>query len=178
MAEITGLSRLDCDPPLWFLSVYGQRVQFTSQQLTQQPKFQLRCLEAVNRVPQTLKQGDWIALLNRLLENLEVVEVPPEAGRHGAFVDLLESFCATRFQARTYDELALGKPMTEGEYHLFRLGDLQRFLQEERYTEYNRAELVSALRDLGGEPRTLRVAGSQRRVWAVPRFDAPTGTPF
>lgn len=171
-ARIGGLSKLNTEPPLWFLDVEGVRIELTTKQLQNQYQFQSRVMDAANKMPPLMKAQDWSALINELMTNLTVIDSPRDGSTSGHFEDLVEEFCAGRFQARNMDEILLGKPYTEGDYTLFRLSDLMRFLKESRFDEYGRNQAVSRLKDMRAEPRVVRLAGTQKRVWAIPAFEA------
>lgn len=174
MPTLGSLAKQDSDPAVWFLDVDGARIELTTDELMNQAAFQKRVLLTTNRVPPRMKEAEWTALLNVMLENLTVLEAPRDASTAGHFEDLLETFCTSRFQARAKDELLMGKPWTDEGKTYLRLKDLMQFLSEQRFTDYSRAQVAARLKERDGEPVFFNLKGRGVRAWAIPAFDQPT----
>ena len=119
MPSISALSKYASDPPLWFVDVDGHRLELTTEELQQQPKFQVVCMNKVNVMPPTLKKQEWENLLNGLLremvETQAITEAPEDTSSDGRFYDLLEEFCTHLQTAMDREEVLMGRPWTNEE---------------------------------------------------------------
>ena len=80
--------------------------------------------------------------IRTLLDHVEIVEAPDDASPTGQLMNIVEEFCLSQAQARTREELLLGKPFTEDNITHFRSSDLLKFLQQRRFTDINTASKV------------------------------------
>ena len=184
--QISALSKYNSEPPLWFLDVNGKRIELETDHLFTQSMFQKSCLERINIVPPTLKQNDWVVLLNSLLKEMveleQIHEAPEDTTITGRFTDLVEEFTTHLQQAMDKDEILLGRPWTNDEDAMvyFRIKDLEAHLKRNNFTGLTAPKMAQRLRELGGEPTPLFLKGRSTRCWRVPRFnrqDSPFETP-
>lgn len=179
---LLGLTRIDTVPPTWIVDVEGYRIELRStEDLISQEKFRRACVEKMNLLPTKIKPPAWDRLIQRLLEKVEVIEAPEDAGPEGQFMYLVEQFCADRAQARDREELLIGKPWTDGGMVYFRSGDLMKFLDHNRFREVSNAkEAWSILRKNGADNKQFNVKGKCVKTWCLPVFarqDEPFGVP-
>jgi hypothetical protein len=174
--RIASLSKYNSDPPLWFLNVDGNRVELTTEELQQQAKFQIVCMNKINVAPPTLKKAEWEALLNSLLremvESQAIQQAPEDTSKHGRFMDLLEEFCTHMQSSMERDEILLGRPWTDEEENLtyFRLKDLEAYLVRNKAVDFTSVKIAQRLRELGGEPLPVLLKKRTTRVWRIPAF--------
>jgi hypothetical protein len=90
--EFGQLYKFDTIPPSWALEVDGQRVDLTTEQLSNQRLFRLRCMEVINKAPAVLKKGVWEKLIASKLQTLEIESVPQDASTAGQIANLMESY--------------------------------------------------------------------------------------
>lgn len=193
MPSVSGLSKLDTNPPIWFLSIGAdnQRIELTTEALQNQLRFQAACMEQANIMPQRMKDANWQQLIQSLLDQVEIIHLPEDASPEGQFYDLLEQFVSdTRAAARTKDEILLGKPWTDAEQNrvYFRMGDLQTFLDRNKFKEYKRQQIANKVRErcrkagmVDNDMHTFfNIKGRGVNVWCVPAeatqsegFDTP-----
>ena len=180
--SITALSKYARDPPLWFLDVEGHRIELTSEELQQQHKFQIVCMNKINIAPPTMKKGDWETLLNSLLrqmvETQAITEAPEDTSNEGRFMDLLEEFCTHVQSAMDREEILMGRPWTNDEENMtyFRMKDLEAFLVRNRFVCMTTPKIAQRLRTMNGSPQAITIKGRTLRLWRVPAFqkqDAP-----
>jgi len=170
------LTKLDTKPPTWFIDVEGgSRLELTTEQLQNPRFFQLVCMETLNMVPAIPKKEVWDALMQKLMENVSVVEVSDDMSPAGQFMEQLERFCTGRVQAKTQDELLLGKPWLNGERHYFRISDLVAFLDRNRFKHDGVKWLFKVLRDNKGKADffIVKMGDTKKKgfnVWSVPEF--------
>lgn len=164
------LSKLDTDEPLWFLVVDGVTLELTTEELTNQGRFQRKCLEKLNIFPGRVKENTWNNLINGLLEDVEVIPAPDDVGFNAQFVELLETFCTQRSSAENRDQIILKRPWLDEDTGriYFRLMDLCGFLAREKFTGYTRTQVAARLRELGGDRHQITVKGINTKVFWVP----------
>lgn len=179
---IAALSKYASDPPLWFLDVEGKRIELTTEELQQQHKFQVVCMNKINVAPPTMKKEQWERLLNALLkemvESQAITEAPEDTSNEGRFYDLLEEFCTHMQSALEKDELLMGRPWTDEEEGMtyFRLKDLESYLVRQRFTFMTSPKIAQRLRDMEGSPVSVTIKSRTVRLWRIPSFkrqDAP-----
>ncbi len=171
------LTKLNSDPPIWFIDVEGVRMECTADDLLNQSRFRRICLERVNKLPPMLKQQDWDKLIRDRLNDVEIIETPKDASPEGQFIEHLHTFL-TRSEAKTRDELMLGKPFwdTESGQVFFRSVDLIRYLDQMHFREYNERKVWSKLREGGAIHKQFQMKGKCVQTWAIPQFDRQTET--
>lgn len=172
--EITSISKVDTKPPMWFIDVSGRRVECTTDELSNYPSFQKRCLDDLNHYFRVMTRDSWARVVNEALEDLTLIEAPPEVGHQGAFVEYLEDFLTNRRRGKRREDLFGGRPYEDAEQgrHYFRLRDLCKHLERENYREEGkvptRNRVARRIADLGGEAEFINIGGRGVRAWWVP----------
>jgi hypothetical protein len=175
MPVITGLTKFDSRPPIWFADIEGGgRLELTTEDLQNQLRFQKSCMDALNSMPATMKPSIWNTMISALLEKVNIVEAPPEASPVGQLMLHLETFCTSRAQAKSKDELLLGKPFLEESRHYFRLNDFTQYLDRLHFRLFNPAQVASVLRDTGGEHKFFNLKGRGINCFSYPEFKRQT----
>ncbi len=170
------LTKLDTKPPTWFIDIEGgSRLELTTEQLQNPRLFQLVCMEALNMVPSIPNKASWDAMIQKLMENVSVVEVSEDMNPVGQFMEQVERFCTGRVQAKTQDEILLGKPWLNGERHHFRVSDMVAFLERNRFKYDGIKWIFKVLRDHGGLHAfmVINMGGGKKKgvnVWSMPEF--------
>ena len=175
---LSGLTVVESEPPVWFLDVNGMRLELSTKQLQMQVEFQRACMEQIYKMPAKMKEGDWRDLIDVMLDSATRISVPEELTQKGQFLELLEQFCAGRFQAHSPEELITGKPWTEDGITYFKLGALQEFLKRSNFLVYTGGQITERLKELNsGRVSDKRYSfmddqGKQIaiRVWFVPEM--------
>ena len=168
--EFSALTKLETDPPVWFLDVGDARMELQTEELQIQTKFQKKCMNSLNHMPPLVKQSVWQENIERLMTNLIKIPVSDDGSLAGQFEAFLQEFCTDRAQALNRDELLLRKPWTEDGITWFRLKDLQDYLTRNKFTYFNTGQLVQALRNLKGNSEKYNLKGRTVRVWGVPAY--------
>ena len=149
----------------------GGRLELETDDLLNQNRFQRKCMDSLNKIPQKVKENVWRQIIQQLLDALTIVEAPKESSTEGHFLELLENFCTER-PARERDELLLHKPWTDEGKTYFRLGDLMEYLHRHNFKDYQRNKLTSKLKQLHGEPHFFNIKGRGVNVWYIEEFKA------
>ena len=169
----SNLTKQNSDPPIWFLDVEGGRLELETEELLNQTKFQRKCMDSLNIIPPKVRDNVWRTIIQQLLDNLTIIEVPQDASTEGHFNELLETFCTER-PARERDELLLGKPWSDKTRTYFRLADLMDFLHRKNFRDYPRNKLTAKLKNMGGEAHFFNIKGKGVNVWHIPEFQVQT----
>ena len=167
----SNLTKQNSDPPIWFLDVEGGRLELETEELLNQTRFQRKCMDSLNIIPPKVRDATWRQIIQQLLDNLTIIEVPKDASTEGHFNELLETFCTER-PARERDELLLGKPWSDKGRTYFRLADLMDFLHRKNFRDYPRNKLTAKLKNLGGESHFFNIKGKGANVWHISEFEA------
>jgi hypothetical protein len=167
---ISGIAKLDTDPPIWFISVEEQRLEVSTDTLQNYQKFHAVCMDRLNRCFTSLKQTDWLAVLSEAMRDVHLIESPPEVGRTGVFAEMLEEFLTNRQRGTTKEDILRGRPWEDEEEgrHYFQLKDLAKFLLREGDKTTTRGQMTSAIRKMGGDSKFINIKSTGRNVWWVP----------
>lgn len=173
MPALTGLTKYNTTPPLWFMDIEGGgRLELSTDDMQNQLRFQRRCMDSLNMMPPQIVKNKWTAIMQNLLESVTVIEAPVDASPQGQLTEHLEQFCTGKAAARARDELLLGKPWTSDGRHHFRLRDLLTYLDHQRFRGLATNKITSILKEMGGEHHFYNLKGKGVNCWSVPEFAA------
>lgn len=178
---VSGLSKLDTEPPLWFLDIEDRRIELTTKQLRDYREFQLICMEQLTVTYMPMKTDTWLEIVGGAMESALIIEAPPEMSIGGHFMELLEDFCTDRHRGEKKEDLWLGKPWFDEESgrHYFRLSDLMKHLEREGFKHWGRNALGQRIENMGGGKHFFNVKGRGVNVFWVPgNFSAPPDVPL
>lgn len=175
---ITQLSKLETEPPIWFVEIDSQRIEASTEQLQNYILFHRLCIDRLHKSFAILKTPDWFSLLNAAMENMIVIEAPSDVAMGGRFHEMMEEFLTNRARGQVKEDLLSGRPWEDeaDHRHYFRLQDLQKFLRREDERGLTRGQITQKIRDMGGADRGLRVKEKFVNCWWVPS-SAVTPTP-
>lgn len=166
----TSLTKIDINPPSWILGVNDVRIQVkNTEDLMNQSRLATYIFNQVHTHMHTIKKYAWEELMQGLLEKLEVISAPEDAGAEGQFLFLVEQFCSERAAARIRDEIILGKPWIENGRVYFRSVDLLKYLDQNRFREVSTSrEAWAIIRQHGAGNHQFNVKGKCVKVWFLP----------
>ena len=165
---IENLTKINVDPPLWFVDINSVRVELSTDHLYAQHLFAKLCIDKVNKLPKRLRNPAWEKFIAKLLADVRVVDAPSDASPLGQFEIHLENFCIGRAQARTKEEMLLGKVWVEDERMFFRSQDLILYLQQQKFKDFTQQKIWSVLESMGGSKKQFNVHGRCLRAWSIP----------
>lgn len=175
--SLTGMTKYDTVPPVWFLDVDGcGRIELTTDAIHNQGLFQKRCLEVLNKFPPVVGRQEWQSTIQGLLDAVTVIEAPEDSTPVGQLKEHLERFCTGRAQAKSKDEILMGKPWTDGGRTFFRLSDLMTYLERQHFREFRVHAVSSVLKEMGGNHASTKLKGKGVSLWDVPAFESMSGS--
>lgn len=150
--RISGLSKLESDPPLWFMDIEDQRIELNTTDLQDYRKFQHVCMERLTIFYMPLRADTWAAIVGDAMQNAVSIEASPDMSIMGHFRELLESFCMDRHRGERWEDIVQGRPFFDSETgkHWFRLRDLIAHLERDGFKFWGRNKVGQVVTDLGG----------------------------
>jgi len=151
--EISGLSKLESDPPIWFLDIEGHRVELGTKELQEYRLFQKACMEQITVFYMPMRADTWASMIGSSMEHAVIIEAPREMSIQGHFLEQLESFCRDRHRGQRWQDVHDGRPFLEEEtnLHWFRLRDFSSHLEREGFREWGRNKIGKEVKSLGGQ---------------------------
>lgn len=149
---ISGMSKLESDPPLWFVDIEGERVELSTDDLADYRRFQKICMNRLTTTFLPMGAKEWLAMVGDAMSTAVRLEAPVDASLSGHFMELLEEFLTNRHAGTAIEDLFLGKPWEDPSTgrHYFRLRDLMDFLKRENFVIWGRNTVSQRIRELGG----------------------------
>lgn len=175
--EISGLSVLETEPPLWFMDIGEERIELTTDQMLNFRQFQFVCVEKLHQVMTHLKQETWSRMLGRAMASVSRIEVAEDTTELGAFREIVEEFCTNRTRGSRPEDMFSKRAFyseEEGRFY-FRIQDLQKMV-DRNGMKMGRNLIASRLRDLGGDKKFFNVKGKGVNCWYIPH-DQVAATP-
>lgn len=183
---IEALSKLDTDPPLWFVDIPGAHISMTTEELVNYRKFHTLCVARANPPVafKLLRDDVWMSILNEALQKVEIIAASPDIGTAAVFHELLEEFLTNRTRGERKEDLLRGAPWENEEEgrHYFPIKDLERFMNRQG-SKMHRNEITTRIReDYEGGRKQMNIKGlANINVWWVmsnkigraPELDTP-----
>lgn len=167
--DMSALTKIDGDPPIWILNVDGSRVELSTDGLISQTRFQRDCVSQINKLPATVNQRAWQTRIQMLLDNLTIVEVPPDATLKGEFEDLLHSFCSERAKGAEREDILQGVAVWLEQRVFFQVKDIKKHLSVNDFNHYSSSRITLRLQNQHAEKMFWRVKGKGVHVWSLPQ---------
>jgi hypothetical protein len=168
--EILGLSKLESEPPVWFVDIPGHRIPMTTDDLQNYRRFHKLCMATANVCYKMINEPVWFSIVGEAMQNVDPIPAPEDISVAGVFLEMLETFLTNRMRGKQKEDLLRGAPWEdeEAQRHYFQLAPLEKFLQREGVRDINRPMLKYRINALGGKNRQMNIKGRNRFVWWVP----------
>jgi len=171
--QIQHISKLNSEPPLWFVDVEGAKIPMSTEDLQNYHRFHRLCMEYVHKSFAIISQNVWFGVLNDVMQNLEILETPDDLAPGSQFTELLETFLTNRQRGRVIEDLAQGRPWEDEENgrHYFKLSSLQKILDRDGMKDLakHRGRITSLIRKMGGAHHGINIKGiGYRSLWWIP----------
>lgn len=180
---ITGLTKLNTEPAIWFVDVEGVKLAMSTEELQQYQKFHRLCMEHTHKTFAMLTQPVWFSMLNDAMQGMSIEDAPADIGVGGQFKELLEQFLTNRQKGQDEEDLLSGRPWEseEDKRHYFPLSSLGKFLEREGMKNMKRGDVTQRIKKMDGRHHFRIIKGKGRNLWSVPSdiFDQvdESGTP-
>ena len=174
--RITGISKLNTEPPIWFINIGEIRLEATTEQLQQYTKLHQLVMEKGDVCFRAMKQADWLVLLgDAMKQEVTLIEVPEEVSITGQFKELLYEFLTDRQTADDKEELIRGLPWSDPDTNrvYFKLRALQEFLDKSGFKNFSRGKIVNRIKEAGGDRMGMNLKGGYINVWFLPLNKLP-----
>jgi hypothetical protein len=189
MPELNTLSKINSNPPQWFLNVGGKRIELKTEQLHNPNLFAIAVLDQANVVSPIPKAKDWREVyLTPLMMSLEEIQ-PLESLNHNNQLEyLLYDFTVHRAQARTKEDILNKSAWTDEEgFCHFRLDDFYGFAKRNNW-EVDKVRTANSIKQLAifvdevrtkiknQTPRLIKIKSMEKydvEVSQVPYEEAP-----
>ena len=172
--QLTGISKLNTEPPIWFVDVEGVRIAASTEELQTYNKFHRLLMENTHKSFAIMSQNVWYGVLNDVMtNNITVIPAPDDVGVAGHFLEVLRSFLTDRSRATDKEGLITGRPWEDEEHgrHYFQLTALQKFLEREGMKELakHRGQITTRVEKMGGGHHGMMIKKwGFRNFWWVP----------
>jgi len=167
--QMSSLTKIDGDPPIWLLDVDGNRLELSTDGLISQTRFQRDCVAQINKLPIAVSQRAWQTRIQLLLDNLTIVEVPPDATIKGEFEDLLSQFCTDRAKGTEREDVLQGVAVWLEDKVFFQVKDIKKHLTVNDFNHYTSNKITLRLQGLEAEKMFWRVKNKGVHVWSLPQ---------
>lgn len=174
--EVSSLTKLCTEPPIWTVQVNGRRIQVETADLLMQERFRRKCFEALNILPKKMKASAWEALINELTQTIHVIDdVPKDLSQEermvGFILEFIQSCSVTddRSALRSNHRRIYLDDSTTTPYGWFKSQRLFEFLERKRYNIMPENKVYSVMRRrLGCKHKGFNVNGSYVNCWGIP----------
>lgn len=167
-SNVTGIIKIDGDPPIFIVTIDGKPVETSTEGVHNQAIFQKACIRQLNMYPPTVNNRAWQTRMQNLLDNVVVVPVAPDATSEGEFKDLLTQFCTDRAKGNDMEDLLSGISVWLPDGIYFQLKDLKKHLQANDFKEFTGPKMSLVLKKLGGEEGIVTVGEKTLNIWKFP----------
>jgi hypothetical protein len=168
MPVFGSLTKLNTSPPIWFIEIQGGgRMELTTDDLQQPTKFQKRCMDVLNIMPKCMKRNEWEETVQRLIAEVQVIDVPPDSSSEGQLLEHILAFCTSRLQGKMLDDLLLSRPVLHSGRIYFRMKDLMLYLDRKKVWEFKVNKVASILREHTGKHHFLNMRGQGVNCWSI-----------
>lgn len=167
-STITGILKIDGDPPIFIVTIDGKPVETNTEGVHSQAVFQRHCIRQINMFPPTVNSRAWETRMQNLLDNVVVVPVPPDVTSEGEFKGLLEQFCTERAKGLEFEDVLNGISVWKEDGIYFQLKDLKKHLQSQEFKDFTGPKMSLVMKKLGGEECVIEANGKSLNAWRVP----------
>lgn len=167
--RVARLRKIDTRPAIYYLAVKDQDVRLSVDDLYAFSRMARQSIEQANVAPPAMKQPDWYAHVQGLLEDVEVIAAPREASNAGMTQEMALNWIYDGPLGEDRTDLLRGRRLAFRDQLVFRADALLGWLNQRLHSgALDAHELYELLRPLGLESIVLKVAGRPVRVWAMP----------
>lgn len=183
MMEITGLTQVLTEPPVWYVRLAGldQPIKVSTEQLDSPRKMKTAILGQAGRAVYPMKDKEWGIMLANALKELLREEAPEDASESGTIRLRLHDFlkkAGDDISGKDRNHIAHGQPvvMTDPEtgelWVYFRGMAFVEHLRRTRASQLPTHQIWEALRNLNVETCIRKIGGREYSLWRI-RYETP-----
>lgn len=164
--------KIDTDPVAFIWDVNGARLELGVDELMDQRRFHKRCIEELSIWPRIIKAGLWQTTVQERLDRATTIKPPDDATPKGQFFAHVDAFLNGRAQAKSVDEITMGRPFHDAENRrvCFRSVDLLNYLLQRKF-KFSERQVFLWLRDVSVGRSFVNVKGRGINFWFIPEMD-------
>lgn len=185
MPNISDLKIYDMEPPIWEMKINGVVVNLTTAQFYNYQDFAKTVMEKLLIMIPPMKSKDWLNVLAGLMNKVERVETPDDAGTPGVIKKHLKDFLSKADLSNNGKDSGDRQMILRGIPVVQRLGiqgvngrnvvflgtDFISYLKRAKSESIQGSMLWGAMKNFGVDHTRIRIAGRITSVWAVPIDD-------
>lgn len=156
------------DEPLWILEVGGKRIEITHAELHDRAAFNRAISARANVLPQYLSAARWNGMIGKWIAMANTVPMPEDASPTGQLWEHIEHYALETGDAKSRDEIFMGKPYREEGNVYFRGQDLFKYLDTRRVQYISKQKVHSLIKTKGGGSVFWNVRGKGVNMWFMP----------
>ena len=167
MPELDTLSKINSNPPQWFLNIDGKRAELKTEQLHNPNLFAIAVLDQANIVAPIPKAKDWREVyLKPLMNKLEEIEPLESLNPMNQIENLLYDFTVHRAVARTKDDILNKAAWTDEGFTYFRMDDFFAFAKRNNWEldKTKTGNLMKRLKDIFVEELRMTLKNQTPRI--------------
>ena len=150
MPALETLSKMNSNPPQWFLNVAGKRVELKTEQLHNPNLFAIAVLDQANVISPIPKAKDWREIyLKPLMLSLQETEPLESLNPRNQIENLLYDYTVHRSRARTKEDILNKTAWTDEGFTYFRMEDFYAFAKRNNW-EMDKIKTGNLIKQLKG----------------------------
>jgi hypothetical protein len=171
---IEHLTKINSDPPTWYVTIEGTKIQIEdTETLIQFQKFKVFCMEKLNILPFAVKTEIWDAAIRELLQRVEIQEAPEYLTDKGMVTAWVQDFCETRMVGATdFEDILKDKVYYNPELqaYFFKPALFYKYVIQKSPTKPMSKNKLFAIitHDLGGTKTVRKIKGKSEEVFKIP----------
>tara|TARA_R110002096_G_scaffold203430_10_gene388586 strand:- start:9417 stop:9812 length:396 start_codon:yes stop_codon:yes gene_type:complete len=126
-------------------------------------------MEVLNIMPPNVKGEQWREIVQALMENTIIIDIPDDSSPRGRLYNLLWEFLEGRVQAKKREEILSGKPWENNSIHYWSMNDFMRYLERLKFTEIRPNKILSHIKEMNGiEHVKWSINARFVNLWSLP----------
>jgi len=167
--NITNLRRIGRDSPIYHLTVNGIDIKSEAKILLDYKAFRQLVLEACDFIPQKMKQDEWEARINRLLQSMKKDLGPLESSETHLVWFAARSHLRECQVVETHEEFMAGRVLEKNEALYIRGEHLLQGVRQRMKNPTLKAHWFwDLMKEHGAKDSTTRIGGTTEGCWKFP----------
>jgi len=168
--DITGIRKLDSDPPIYFVTADGETIECDDDTLHDPDKFSKLAMVTINKTLLSTNKMMWKKKLNKLFQEMDEPLKAPDDMR----IDIILQNSLMEFLKRngkTIEDVLKRRAFSENGQSWFKFKDFWRYLigtklwQDKRYNYQKTLRLIQSL--FNAQNVTKKINGESVKVWQI-----------